>query len=371
MRVPSKAPRLRLASHKDLEALCRLEHVGFATDRFAPRQFHYLLTKARATTLVLDWEGGVRGAAIVLWRSGAMLGRLYSIVVDPAYRGRGFAGLLLEACERACRARGCDRLGLEVRVDNQDAIAFYRRHGFEVVKRLDGYYERGAPGLKLVKHLGATGSPQPAEVPYYAQTLEFTCGPACLMMAMKRFDSTVSTDRATELMLWKEATLIFMTSGLGGCGPFGLALAARRRGFAARIILSSHRTPFLHSVRSPHKREVVRLVHGQLKAQALAAGVQVDYRNFAFQDIVRALGNNEVPIVLISTYRLHKVRMPHWVVITGMDRDNVYFHDPYEGFYIKNTQQAQHVRIPISEFRRIRRYGKQLTKSVIFIGKPR
>jgi predicted double-glycine peptidase len=213
--------------------------------------------------------------------------------------------------------------------------------------------KRRQPGIRLA-------------VPYYAQTLEFTCGPACLMMAMKYHDPRLTLDRSLELILWKEATLIFMTSGLGGCGPFGLAVAAQRRGFQARVVLADQQTAFLASVRSQEKKDVIRLVDAQLRAEAQALGVTQEYFNFTFEDIARAIRQNAIPIVLISTYRLHRVKAPHWVVVTGFDRRNVYFHDPYEGFY---TGQAQHVRIAIPEFRRLRRYGKAVNKSVIFVSR--
>jgi predicted double-glycine peptidase len=203
-------------------------------------------------------------------------------------------------------------------------------------------------------------------VPYYAQTLEFTCGPACLMMAMKYHDRRVTVDRSLELRLWKEATLIFMTSGLGGCGPFGLAVAAQRRGFQSHIILADRQIPFLTTVRSPEKKEVIRLVDAQLREEAQALGVTHEYINFTFEDIARALRQDSIPIVLVSTYRLHRVKAPHWVVVTGFDRRNVYLHDPYEGFSIG---QAQHVRIPLPEFRRMRRYGKSVNKSVILVSR--
>jgi hypothetical protein len=38
----------------------------------------------------------------------------------------------------------------------------------------------------------------------------------------------------------------------------------------------------------------------------------------------------------------------------------------YEGFY---SGQAQHVRIVIPEFRRMRRHGKTVNKSVIFVSR--
>ena len=154
------------------------------------------------------------------------------------------------------------------------------------------------------------------------------------------------------------------TSGLGGCGPYELAVAAQRRGYQTRVIVSNRHTPFLASVRSAEKREVIRLVDAQLREEAHALGVVHDRQHFTFEDIVQAIRQKIVPIVLISTYRLHRVKAPHWVVVTGFDGRHVYFHDPYEGFY---TGQARHVRIPSADFRHMRRYGKALDKSVLFV----
>jgi predicted double-glycine peptidase len=260
-------------------------------------------------------------------------------------------------------------LSLEVRTDNRRAIAMYERHGYRATEELAGYYTDGTEGLRMVKSLGPHDAPAiRLAIPYYAQTLEFTCGPACLMMAMKYHEADLVLNRALELRLWKEATLIFMTSGLGGCGPYGLAVAAQRRGYQTRVIVSNRQTPFLSSVRSSEKRDVIRLVDAQLREEAQALGVIHDRRRFTFEDIVQAIRQDIMPIVLISTYRLHRVKAPHWVVVTGFDSRHVYFHDPYEGFY---TGQARHVRIPIADFRHMRRYGKALDKSVIFVASSR
>ncbi|MDE2089748.1 MAG: peptidase C39 family protein, partial [Gammaproteobacteria bacterium] len=39
----------------------------------------------------------------------------------------------------------------------------------------------------------------PHRIPYYRQTLDFTCGPAALMMAMKALDSKLPFNRKLEL----------------------------------------------------------------------------------------------------------------------------------------------------------------------------
>src|SRR3982750_740356 len=93
----------------------------------------------------------------------------------------------------------------------------------------------GASGMK-----GAVGR----KLPYYNQSLDFTCGPASLMMAMTALDKSQPIDRAHELQLWREANTVFMGQGHPGSSPYGLALAGWRRGFPGRLWLSK-RGPFL------------------------------------------------------------------------------------------------------------------------------
>ena len=90
---------------------------------------------------------------------------------------------------------------------------------------------------------GGDEVPHVLPVPYQRQRYEFTCGPAAVMMALRHFDPRVKLDRTLELQLWREATLIFMTSGIGGCGPMGLAAAAAARGLVARVVIERAGTP--------------------------------------------------------------------------------------------------------------------------------
>lgn len=356
---------IRRGSVLDLEALVALEATGFATDRFNRRQLRRLLDRARATIFVLEAEGCIRGSAIVLWRRDTTVGRLYSIVVDPQFQGSGFGAELLNVCSQEAVERGCHRLSLEVRTDNEKAIRFYAKRGFHKSEDLADYYGDGIDVLRMVAELQQGQRSVRLRVPYFAQTLDFTCGSACLLMAMSHFDPQLEVDRTQELMLWKEATTIFMTSGLGGCGPFGLALAARRRGFAARVMMADRATPFLSSVRSADKKEVIRLVHRAQEKEALRAGVLIQYIDFSFADVSQALSEDEIPIVLVNTYGLHRFKAPHWVVLTGFDGDNVYFNDPDQESY---TGEAQDVRIPLQTFQRMRDYGSELHRSAVFIG---
>ncbi len=362
-------PSIRLATPRDLGELTRLEQIAFTADRFTESQIEYLITRAHATILIMETDGAVSGSAYLLWRKNLPLARLYNIAINPEFQGQGLGAKLLKECELEAARRRCTVMSLEVRIDNKQAIVFYERHGFSVTEEMPDYYEDGSTGLKMTKPLTVRVSPGVRlKVPYYAQTLDFTCGPASLMMAFKHFVPGITFDRALEFSLWKEATLVFMTSGLGGCDPFGLALASRRRGFQTRVILSKEKSPFFSSVRLEDKREVIRAVHEDLKEKTLDMDVPVAYYDFPFAEIAAAMYRNRIPVVLISTYRLTGDRAPHWVVVTGFNKKYVYFNDPDLESYDYDRRRARNVRVPIEEFDRMRRYGKDLFKGVIFIG---
>lgn len=146
--------RVRPARLADLAALVALEQRSFATDRLTRRQFrHHLLGRGNSLLLVAVAGGRLHGNALVLFRAGARLARLYSIVVAPEARGRGTGERLLRRVERESRARGAGELALEVRQDNAAAIAMYERRGYRRVGDKPAYYEDGAPAWRYLKPL--------------------------------------------------------------------------------------------------------------------------------------------------------------------------------------------------------------------------
>ena len=60
-----------------------------------------------------------------------------------------------------------------------------------------------------------------------------------------------------------------MTSGLGGTHPFGLALAARRRGFRAEVCVNTDQPLFIDGVRTENKKKIMGLTHEAMAALML------------------------------------------------------------------------------------------------------
>jgi ribosomal protein S18 acetylase RimI-like enzyme len=54
------------------------------------------------------------------------------LAVEPARQRGGLGRELMAAAERLLRAAGCPKINLQVRPENQAAIAFYERLGFSV-----------------------------------------------------------------------------------------------------------------------------------------------------------------------------------------------------------------------------------------------
>lgn len=369
---PSGQPvRIRPADLGDLESLLRLEEQSFPGDRISRRSFRRFLQGGNDHLLVADATEGVVGYILLLRRQGTRLARIYSICVQAACRGRGLAEQLIRAGEDAVLTAGSAYVRLEVRRDNETAIRLYRRLGYRIFDAIPDYYEDGAEALRLEKrirfHAGAASG---FFVPYYNQTTPFTCGPAALLMAMDALGS-VTADQREELRIWREATTIYMTSGHGGCGPHGLALAARRRGFDVELFLNDDGVLFLDGVRDEAKKQVLGIVHDDYRSQVEAAGIRVNHKPLTVPAMARALAERKVPVVLISSWQLTREKAPHWVVVAAIDDDFVYIHDPEIKWDREETvTDRQNLPIDRTAFTRMARFGQWATRAALLVSAP-
>ena len=81
------------------------------------------------------------------------VGHIITIDVLPEGRRFGIGSRLLAAAEERLRSANCTRIKLEAAVDNVPALAFYKRHRYEPVKIISGYYSNGIDAWVLEKAL--------------------------------------------------------------------------------------------------------------------------------------------------------------------------------------------------------------------------
>jgi ribosomal protein S18 acetylase RimI-like enzyme len=363
----------RPARVEDIEALVDVENRCFDSDRLTRRSFQWTLTKGNATTIVAETQEGLVGYILVLYHGGTSLARMYSLAVLPEYRGQGIARRLVADAESAARDRDCVYMRLEVRSDNDSAIRFYESASYKAFGTWPDYYEDHMEARRYQKRIKFESPRSRIRVPFYAQTTYFTCGSAALMMAMKAHDPGAPMDKGAELQIWREATTIFMTSGHGGCGPHGLALAAWRRGFPAEIYVSDPGPLFLDGVRDEDKKAVMRLVHDQFVQETQgASGLRVYHESLTVDRIADKMEQGGVPIVLISLYQMHRRKSPHWLVLTATDSRFIYAHDPaVEVDMHKTATDCINVPIARQHFSRMAQYGRTQLKAAVIVYPPR
>lgn len=135
--------RIRQAAREDLDALFALDQVCFRSGiAYSKTELKYFLFHPHSISLVANDASGIAGFAIaeVRMEGGRCAGHIVTIDVDPAQRRQGVGQLLMDALTERCRAAGAVLLRLEVAVDNEAAIAFYKLLGFVETGRIRRFY---------------------------------------------------------------------------------------------------------------------------------------------------------------------------------------------------------------------------------------
>ena len=151
--------RIRRARTSDLAALVELENAAFSSDRISARQLLQHLGSPSARVLVATHERDIVGAAVLFFRAGSRVARLYSIAVAKSARGWGVGAGLLAAAEASARRLGRLVIRLEVRRDNSAARTLYERRGYRRLGLKKKYYEDGQDALRYEKALARTRGP--------------------------------------------------------------------------------------------------------------------------------------------------------------------------------------------------------------------
>jgi ribosomal-protein-alanine acetyltransferase len=144
---------IRKARLDDLDAVEAIENSVFDSDQLSRASLRRYMNVPSAAMVVAQEDKAITGYALVGFRRGSKIGRLYSIAVDKARAGRGVGRALLTASEAAAKKRKCNLFALEVRADNPRAIALYEKNGYAMTGREEEWYEDGGDALRFEKKL--------------------------------------------------------------------------------------------------------------------------------------------------------------------------------------------------------------------------
>lgn len=134
---------LRPARLDDMTALRALETACFGPDAWSELSIAAELAGVPDTRSVLVVEDAGEVVAYGCVLMSARTADVQRIAVRPDHWRTGLGRRLLTTLLGQATEHGCVEALLEVREDNEAAIALYQRRGFETIARRAGYYQGG------------------------------------------------------------------------------------------------------------------------------------------------------------------------------------------------------------------------------------
>lgn len=137
----------------DLDKIVHLDESCFEEEfRFDRRSMKAYAEARNSVSLIAEKGGEMVGFVIVHLNRVAVGRRGYVVTLDVAaeHRRRGLAGRMMQAVELLAEADGAQRMELHVFTENDAAIRFYERRGYERVARRRRFY--GAEGLDAFEY---------------------------------------------------------------------------------------------------------------------------------------------------------------------------------------------------------------------------
>lgn len=132
---------IRKAKSTDVASLYALEGELFSHENFPLSRGSFSYHVANNMLYLAEIDAKIVGYVLVLVKR--ITPKLYSIGVKESYRGKKISQKLLEAVSRELLSLGFKHLLLEVRTDNEIAIALYKKIGFNIRKTIKAFYRDG------------------------------------------------------------------------------------------------------------------------------------------------------------------------------------------------------------------------------------
>ena len=269
------------------------------------------------------------------------------------------------------RGAGTARIAFEIGADSPhpaDAAELLERAGFRALR--EPY--ASAPGTVGIGGyvLDLRDRPHP-ELPYYAQTTDFTCGAVTALLATNALDGaglrgqSREDDRDAELAFWRRAT------NFPAIDPVGLLVelsAELPTSATASAWISTDGPLLLEGEPAGFMRDAKVLLQEESALHARRRGLEIVREWLPVTALRDRLRDGGMAIVLIDERPMHDDPTPHWVLAHAADDEVVVVQDPWinapEG---ESWIDGHDLPIAWDDFDAMARWGDPAYRAVVLI----
>lgn len=141
--------KIKDVTKNDLDEIIYLEEKIFGIDAFSEDLIRKLIKNKLLFIKIVDKTDKILGFSISI-ENAKNEANLINFLIREEEQNQGIGALLLKKTIDEIKGKKKFRsIVLNVKVDNDIAINLYKKFGFEIVKRIEGYYYSGASSIYM------------------------------------------------------------------------------------------------------------------------------------------------------------------------------------------------------------------------------
>ncbi len=144
---------VRPAVLEDAHAMWETDQACFEPSVAYPEDIFYYHLLILHDPAFVAYEGNSMAGFVLTSLENGATGLIVTIDVMPRWRRQGLASSLMQKAEDAMRLKDISSIILQVAVDNDAALGFYKKRGYYRIKQLVDYYGKGRHAYLFKKPL--------------------------------------------------------------------------------------------------------------------------------------------------------------------------------------------------------------------------
>ena len=143
--------KIRLFEPKDMFSVIKLASITL-TEQYNPSLFNYFYETFPEGFIVAEYGHKIIGFLIGV-RINDILSKILMLSISKQYQNKRIGSDLLKYFLKRLYEEGVKFIELEVKIDNEKAINFYKKHGFKIRNEIKDFYQNGESAYTMKRQL--------------------------------------------------------------------------------------------------------------------------------------------------------------------------------------------------------------------------